>query len=66
MKPAVLCISAAVAASITSIGQIKEEDLHFLNRKTVDDKEDITIGALLPQVIPSIVIQFGCYKYLSY
>ena len=59
MKPAVLCISAAVAASITSIGQIKEEDLHFLNRKTVDDKEDITIGALLPQVIPSIVIEVG-------
>lgn len=66
MKPVVLCISAVAAASITSIGQIKEEDLHFLNRKTVDDKEDITIGALLPQVIPSIVIEVGGDRYLSY
>jgi predicted NUDIX family phosphoesterase len=65
MKPPVLCITGSVIPSITSIGDIKERDLHFLNRELVDDKEDLTVGELLPQILPSIIVEVGD-KFLSY
>lgn len=66
MKPAVLCISRQAIDKIKTIGDLKEVDLHFLNRSLVDNKDDITIGEQLPQLIPSIVIQVSGDRYLSY
>lgn len=65
-KPAVLCITAEAIKNITSMGNIQEEDLHFINRKIVDNKEDITIGEKFPQIIPSIALQTKSGKYLTY
>lgn len=64
-KPAVLCIAAEVLNHIRDASDIKEEYLQFMNRKVVD-AEDITIGALFPQIIPSIAIQAPDGKFLTY
>ena len=65
-KPAVLCISRDIIGSVHTMGDIKESDLHFLNRKVVDNKDDITIGEMFPQLIPSIAIKASDDTYLTY
>lgn len=64
MKPAVLCITRSAIDSLKTAEDIKEEDLHFINRNIVD-AEDTTVGEMFPQIIPVITIKCGD-KYLTY
>ena len=64
-KPAVLCISLDRIKHIRNGFDIQEQDLHFINRNIVD-AEDITIGSLLPQIIPSVAVQAPDGKFLTY
>ena len=64
-KPAVLCISLDRIKHIRNGFDIQEQDLHFINRNVVD-AEDITIGSLLPQIIPSVAVQSPDGKFITY
>lgn len=64
MKPAVLCITRSAIDSLKTAEDIREEDLHFINRNIVD-AEDTTVGEMFPQIIPVITIKCGD-KYLTY
>lgn len=79
-KPAVLCVtrtnveehievaegSTYALSSVDIIDRLPPDAYHFINRKIVDDKQDITIGRQLPQILPYILIKNSNGEYLSY
>ena len=68
-KPAVLCIARSYLETMDinnpDISAIPEEELNFINRKYVDDLEDISVGYRFPQIIPVILFKCGD-EYLTY
>lgn len=82
VKKAVMCCNAGMLQKLPVVKGTKElrhitleqdvdpEQIHFLNRKLVDAKEDIdydgyTIGKLFPQILPYVVIRHEG-EYLTY
>ena len=59
----VLCIKQEAIASYDNIDSTK---LAFIDRAVVDNKDDLTVGKLFPQVIPVILIKNEEGKFLTY
>lgn len=63
MSKLVLCIHRD---AISSYDKLDERHLAFIDRELVDNKEDLTIGKLFPQIIPVILVQNEDGDYLTY
>lgn len=63
MSRLVLCIHRD---AISSYDKLDERHLAFIDRELVDNKEDLTIGKLFPQIIPVILVQNEDGDYLTY
>ena len=63
MSRLVLCIHRN---AISSYDKLDERQLAFIVRELVDNKEDLTIGKLFPQIIPVILVQNEDGDYLTY
>ena len=59
----VLCIKQEAIASYDNIDSTK---LAFIDRAVVDNKDDLTVGKLFPQIIPVILIKNEEGKFLTY
>ena len=63
MSKLVLCVHRD---AISSYDKLDERHLAFIDRELVDNKEDLTIGKLFPQIIPVILVQNEDGDYLTY
>lgn len=59
----VLCIRQD---AINSFDNLDATKLAFIDRSIVDNKDDLTIGKLFPQIIPVILVQNEEGKFLTY
>lgn len=80
LKPAVLCITktdldklieisegeTAVVAKTNIVEELPADSYHFINRRIVDNKKDLTIGKQFPQLIPYVLVQNNKGEYLVY